>query len=346
VSGETGGPRDTARSSNRSPTTISLIVPIGQDVPGFERCLASLARLEPPPSEIIAVVDGDDPAVADSADAIGATVLKRPLSGGPAIARNLGARSARGDILFFVDSDVELPEDTIGRVSEIFEGNPDLAGLFGSYDAEPAERDFISQYRNLLHHYVHQHARTEASTFWAGCGAVLRSVFEEVGGFDEAYPVPCIEDIELGSRIRRAGHRIRLVKDLQVKHLKRWRPGNMLATDLFHRAVPWTRLMLHEGRLLNDLNVKTNDRMSVLLAWSMLPVIVAGLVWPPAFAAAVVIGALLLIFNRELYRFYLEHRGIGFALRSVVLHWIYLMTCGLGFALGAVRHATTARRHR
>jgi GT2 family glycosyltransferase len=320
-------------------------VPIGGDVPEFERCLASLARLDPQPSEIIAVVDGEDPEVADAAVAIGATVFKRPLSGGPAIARNLGARSARGDILFFVDSDVELSKDTIARVSDLFQCNPDVAGLFGSYDSDPAERDFFSQYRNLLHHYVHQHARTEASTFWAGCGAVLRSVFEEVGGFDEAFPVPCIEDIELGSRIRRAGYRIRLVKDLHVKHLKRWRPGNMLATDLLRRAVPWTRLMLHEGRLLNDLNVRTNDRMSVVLAWSILPLLIAGVMWLPVLAAAVVAGLLLLILNRELYRFYLEHRGVAFALRSVVLHWVFLMTCGLGFALGTVRHAATARRH-
>lgn len=344
MSGATGGPPDTG-SSQVNPPTISLIVPVGGDVPEFERCFAGIARLDPPPTEVIAVLDGDDPAVANSADEIGATVLVRSLSGGPAIARNLGARSARGDILFFVDADVELPRDTVGRITGIFERNPDLSGLFGSYDAEPAEGDFFSQYRNLLHHYVHQHSRTEASTFWAGCGAILRPVFEEVGGFDETYPVPCIEDIELGSRLRRAGHNILLAKDLQVKHLKRWRPGNMLATDLLRRAVPWTRLMLHEGRLLNDLNVKTNDRLSVSLAWSILPGIVAGFLWPPAFVAAAVTGGLLLILNRDLYRFYLELRGVTFALRSIFWHWVYLLTCGLGFALGAVRHAVmTGRR--
>ena len=65
-----------------------------------------------------------------------------------------------------------------------------------------------------------------------------------MGGHDERYRRPCIEDIELGYRLRDAGHEIRLCRDLQVKHLKRWRLGDMLTTDLLKRAVPWTRLML------------------------------------------------------------------------------------------------------
>jgi GT2 family glycosyltransferase len=335
-----GMTKDEESPESGMPSAISLIVPVGGDTSSFERCLATISRLDPPPLEVIVVLDGDDPSISKAADAIGAVVLMRSKSGGPAIARNLGARSARGDILFFADADVELPADTVRRIADCFAENPDLAGLFGSYDTEPAEPDFFSQYRNLLHHYVHQNAHTEASTFWAGCGAVRRSVFYEVGGFDEEYPVPCIEDIELGSRIRRAGYQIRLVKDLQVKHLKRWRPANMLATDLFRRAVPWTRLMLHEGQLLNDLNVKTNDRLSVALAWSLVPPLAAGPLWTPLLGAAAVISGLLLYLNRDLYRFFRKHRGFKFAIGAVFWHWLYLLICGLGFGLGVIRHKT------
>ena len=77
----------------------------------------------------------------------------------------------------------------------------------------PRLQGVVSQYRNLLHHFVHQHGNSEASTFWAGCGAIRRSVFEEMGGFDEQrFPTPSIEDIELGYRLRQAGHRILLDK--------------------------------------------------------------------------------------------------------------------------------------
>ena len=36
--------------------------------------------------------------------------------------------------------------------------------------------------RNLFHHFQHQHSDTEAFTFWAGCGAIRKEVFEEMGG--------------------------------------------------------------------------------------------------------------------------------------------------------------------
>ena len=41
-------------------------------------------------------------------------------------------------------------------IAEDFVRDPELAAVFGSYDDEPAWRTFISQYKNLMHHYVHQ----------------------------------------------------------------------------------------------------------------------------------------------------------------------------------------------
>src|SRR5947207_1321887 len=83
-----------------------------------------------------------------------------------------------------------------------------LTALIGSYDESPLSAGFVSQYRNLLHCYTHQNGRREASTFWAGCGAMRRDRFVHHAGFDERYRYPSIEDIELGVRLRQAGERI------------------------------------------------------------------------------------------------------------------------------------------
>ncbi len=154
----------------------------------------------------------------------GATVFQMPRQSGPAAARNLGAEKARGEILFFVDADVIVRNDTIARVAADFQLNPDIGALFGSYDESPAGRNFLSQYKNLYHHFVHQQSSTTAVTFWAGCGAIRREVFISVGGYNHRrYSKPSIEDIELGYRMRAAGHSIFLDKEIQVKHLKQWR---------------------------------------------------------------------------------------------------------------------------
>lgn len=168
----------------------------------------------------------------------GVEVIQLTQQCGPASARNRGARHASGSIFLFVDADVVVQRDTLSRAVAFFRARPDIAAVFGSYDDAPAEMNFVSQYKNLQHHFVHQRAAPEAATFGAGCGAVRREAFEAVGGFDaKRYPQPSVEDIELGYRLRRMGCEIALDRGLQVKHLKRWTFFSLLRTDIFNRAL-------------------------------------------------------------------------------------------------------------
>ena len=80
----------------------------------------------------------------------------------------------------FVDADVVMPPGGLGLIAEDFRRDPELAAVFGSYDDTPAWTTFISQYKNLMHHYVHQTSSESAATFWAGCGAVRKTVFRGV----------------------------------------------------------------------------------------------------------------------------------------------------------------------
>ena len=329
-----------------APRDVSLIVPVGGGAPAWSRCAGSLARLDPAPGEIVAVIDGANEELADKAAEIGARVVVLEERGGPARARNRGAQVARGEILFFVDSDIEVPVDLAAQVAELCSANGEPTAVIGSYDDTPGDPGFLSQYRNLLHHFVHQHGRELASTFWSGCGAIRRSTFQKLGGFDESYRNPSIEDIELGARLLRAGHTIRLAKELQVKHLKRWRLGDMLTTDLWRRAVPWTELMLGEGQMVNDLNVKIRDRASVLLAFMPLIALLGAWFWPPLLGAGALATILVAGLNGALLRFFLRQRGPLFTLGVLPLYWVYLLICGLGFAIGLLRHLLRRLRRR
>ena len=218
-----------------------MIVPVNNGGLEFVKCMLCLLDASPAPGEIIVVSDGDEDNSWREAQKPGVRVIREPVSGGPAKARNRGAGEATGDILLFIDADVAVPPGLIGQVTEIFRREPDLAAVIGSYDDEPGAGDFFSRYKNLFHHFTHQQANSQASTFWGACGAIRREIFLAAGGFDENYRKPCIEDIELGYRLTAAGHRIKLVKSLQVKHLKRWGWLSLLKADFFQRALPWTR---------------------------------------------------------------------------------------------------------
>ena len=319
-----------------SPLTVAVIVPVYNGGKRFRASLESIRQAVPPPDEIIVIGDGDTDGSSQYAEAAGVTVYRFPQPGGPGRARNLGAAKAISDLLFFVDADVTIPENVIERVRDIFDRDTDVAAIIGSYDDQPGESNFLSQYRNLLHHYVHQNGREEASTFWGACGAIRRKVFLAMGGFDETYLTPSIEDIELGYRLTRAGHRIRLCKSLQVKHWKRWTIGSMLRADFFQRAVPWTQLIHRHRGFVNDLNIGISGRVSVMLACGLLGAVLLAPWQPNVLVSAAGMGLILFTLNVRLYRFFLEQRGLRFAALAIPWHWFYFLYSGIAFVLGTV----------
>ena len=171
------------------------------------------------------------------------------------------------------------------------DGDARIDAVFGCYDDFPGSPNLLSQYKNLFHRFVHQYASADACTFWSGCGAVRKSAFESVGGFDER--APSIEDIDLGVRLRKAGRRIRLDKSLEGSHLKTWRLGNLIRCDVIDRGIPWTRLILRERDLPTDLNLTMGQRLSAVLTCLMLCVTLVGSWWHPALAALPLVAVLI-----------------------------------------------------
>jgi len=252
---------------------------------------------------------------------------------GPAYGRNRGAEAASGDILLFIDADITVHRDTLSLVEQEFLQDPQLDALFGSYDDQPPAPGTASQFKNLLHHYVHHQGNEKAFTFWAGCGAIRKEAFRKSGGFDESYDTPSIEDIELGYRLRRAGCRIRLRPHILVTHLKAWSLSGMIRTDIFARAVPWTRLILKEGMIPADLNIDKKARLSALLTWLMIFSLVAMLISRYFFIGVIDFFLLVILVNNRLYRFFLRRRGISFMIASVFLHMFYLLYSSAVFTI-------------
>lgn len=268
------------RQDEAATPRVSVVIPACDAGRYLERSLGDLARSIVAPLETIVVDDGSADDTAAVARAHGATVV--PSGGvrlGPARAQNVGAAAARGDILFFIDADVCVHPDTVARVCDSFALDPELDALIGSYDDSPGSPDFLSQYKNLMHCFVHQTGREKASTFWSGCGAIRRSVFMEHSGFEEGYGRPAIEDIDLGYRMRMADRKILLDRNLLVKHLKRWTFWNLVKTDVLDRGVPWTELILRSQNMPNDLNVQLSQRVSVALALLIVAMCGAGAIY-------------------------------------------------------------------
>jgi glycosyltransferase involved in cell wall biosynthesis len=319
---------------------LSVIVPVHNGGKPLARCLEALSESTRRPEEILVVDDGSTDDSGALAERHGAVVVRVPGGpAGPAVGRNLGAQRSRGDVLVFIDADVAVHPDALARIAGYFDADPGLSALFGSYDDDPPAPGIVSRYKNLLHHHVHQNARPEASTFWAGCGAVRRAPFLACGGFDgDAYPVPSIEDIDLGVRLRRAGHRIRCCPDVLGTHWKRWTFASWLHCDIFRRASPWTRLILREGSMPDDLNLGFRFRLSAVAALAALALAAIGPWFPAAWVGSGTALATVAVCHAGLLRLLSARGGPMFALAGLGLHLLYLLYSSATFAAIAVPH--------
>jgi len=286
--------------------TLSVVIPATDGRVTLERAVGAVQRATAGPEELV--------------------VVDRPRHLGPAAARNLGSREAGGDVLVFIDADVEVHEDVFVRIRSAFDGDTGLAAMFGSYDDDPGPGGIISDFRNLLHHHVHHQNAGIATTFWAGLGAIRRDVFLELGGFDEnrdeaRLPFASIEDIELGMRLHSGGGRILLNPAIQGKHLKEWTLLSMTETDLLRRGVPWLRLVLENRSGASSLNLGWPHRIAT--AASLL--FVVGLMRRKFWLAGGSL-ALVIVLDRQFYALLLRRRGGGALAAGVPLHVLHRLT--------------------
>jgi glycosyltransferase involved in cell wall biosynthesis len=314
--------------------TISVIMPAFRAealLPGvLEPLMGMLARGEV--AEVIVVDDQSPDATAEVARSLGARVLVTPQNGGPGVARNLAAAAAVGEVLWFVDSDVIAWPDGAKRLKAAF-ADPTVAAVFGSYDETPAGASWFSRYKNLMHRYYHQTARRTARTFWAGCGAVRAEMFRKVGGFDVAtYRVPSIEDIELGYRIHAAGGVICVDPGLLGKHLKVWTMRNSIHTDIFRRALPWSRLMIAREGLGDDLNTSQAERLRAVLAGLVLLSVLSGPFAPGYWWLPLALFVMAVAANARLFAFFVRHLGFARALAAMLYHQVYYVYSAGAFA--------------
>lgn len=325
--------------------TVSVVMPVYNGLRYLRQSLPPLlANRDAELLEVLVVDDGSTDGSGDFARECGARVISSGTRLGPASARNVAAREARGEVVLFVDADITVRANTVGQVIQAFP-DPQTVAVFGSYDDTAAERSFGSLYMNLRHHYVHQQPSENAQTFWAGLGAVRRDAFLEVEGFDaERYPIPSIEDIDLGRRLRAAGGRIRRLPGIQATHLKRWSIRDVIHTDIVCRGLPWARLMIAYPGAFTDLNVRTGERLKAGLALALLlsasaAVVGVGPMWLPVmlFVAATVV-------NRKLTVVFARAGGWWFAMRGMLFHQLYYLYSGGLYVVSALRYRVGLER--
>ena len=324
---------------------ISLIMPVYNGVDMIRKSLPPLLAMKGRREilEVTVVDDGSTDETVSVARSMGANVITSGGRLGPGGARNIAAKSAQGNVLWFVDADVVVYEDCARVLQEAFRSGNAVA-IFGSYDDKPLATNFLSQYKNLVHHYYHQLSDTNASTFWSGCGAVRRKLFLQLGGFDVGqFKHPSIEDIELGYRIVDAGEKVRLLPELQCTHLKEWRFINLVHTEIFRRAIPWSRLILSREKMETSLNVSVSERIRAVLAGVLLLCITGAVAGAVSFAWPMIVGLITFLLNFKLAEVFFKRKGFFFCVGGLLFHQLYYLYSSAAFAWALLERVWTGR---
>ncbi|MBI4317622.1 MAG: glycosyltransferase family 2 protein [Chloroflexi bacterium] len=316
---------------------MSVIIPVHNGEQTLEECLRAVFQSDYPRFEVIVVDDRSTDRSTAIAGEFPCHLVRSERRGGAAEARNVGARKSQGEVLFFTDCDVFVQHDTIGKLITQLREQPASSAVFGSYTAETRSSNFFSRYKNLVHHFTHQTACEDATTFWAGCGAIEDGAFFGVGGFDPADTDGAdVEDIALGYRLVRAGHKIRVARDAQVIHAKHYTFVGLLRSDVMHRAVPWTKLMIQQRIWRNDLNTRWENLLSTGTAFGLLMFLILSVASPPYLAALPLLLALFAYLNRQLFGLFRKRNGSIFLLEGMAMTLLYYVYCVIGMVLGVL----------
>ena len=182
---------------------FSVIIP-NLNTPVLNKTINSLIAqsLIPELFEIIVVGRDDIQAMAPNSRVL-FDVTERPFS--PAEARNRGAQHALGEFLVFLDADCICPPDWLGTLDQLLESREfDMVG--GGVGTTTDNYWTLSDNLSMFHEFMSWQPAGHRSCFPSLNLAIRRSAFESVGGFDQSYPVPSGEDMELTQRLAKAGY--------------------------------------------------------------------------------------------------------------------------------------------
>lgn len=325
----------------------TIVMPCFGDGPFLRRALEAIAPAVAAGHQLILVDDGSPRPFAPPLPP-GAELVVRSTNGGPAAARNDGVRLARHEVVVFVDADVIVRADTVDRLAAHLRRKDGPDAVFGAYDALPTHPSLVSRWRNLLHHHTHRTGDSNAETFWAGCGAVRRSAFDRVGGFDAArFPSPSVEDIDFGYRLRDVGGRILLDPTIESTHLKAWTLADVIRTDVFRRAVPWARLLAGRRRGTRALNVGGLQRFAgvasvvAFAAAAMIPFVGETYRWATSGVVLAGLGMMMFV-NAGFFGLLRRSGGIPLLAVGVLLQWMFYVYGSAAFAYGTLVPAKRA----
>jgi len=194
----------------------SVVIPTYNEAEDIRRTLDSLVAQTYPHREIIVVDESTDatPAIVLEYAARGVRLLRPAQNRGRCGARNVGIRSARGDVVVILNADVFPPPDFLERIIRHYERGADYVLV----ESRVANTEFLlPRYMQAMHEATYRGAEWIEWTEGYSC---RREAALDVGLFPEdvPIPIPAGEDAYFGARMARKYRKV-IDRSIVVPHV-------------------------------------------------------------------------------------------------------------------------------
>jgi glycosyltransferase involved in cell wall biosynthesis len=212
---------------------ISIIVPffykekklIGVDTPNFDllsfnKCLSAIFKLKYKNYEVILVSDNSSQSSIELTKKYPCKLVKLKNNNGAANARNQGAKLASGQILVFLDSDVEIKDNSLTIINNYNNIKNNEGILQGVYSHKPnynSMTQYVHSYQ-CYHVFFETKKKKYTETLCTCFVAIKKKYFFKVKGFNSNFSGAETEDLDLGYRLMAKNHKIQLEKKLRTIH--------------------------------------------------------------------------------------------------------------------------------
>ena len=321
----------------------SLVIPVRNGRETIRRCLESVADIRDAPGsqleEIIVVDDKSTDGTPEIVREFGVTLIEGDGTG-PGGARNIGWRTARSPLVWFVDADCVAAPDALENLLLILDDDEHVrvAGVGGSYDNALPE----SLLATLIHEeIVARHERMPARVDFLATFNVLyrRSALESAGGFDPRYRKA--QDAELAYRLIESGRELRFTRASRVAH---HHPTSLRAYLRTQSSQGYWRVFLHmrhPAPSSGDSYASRIDLCQPPLAAMSVPALLA-IALPHGWTIPAAIVAILLLMQAPMTFAILARTRRAALLLFAPLGFVRAYARALGMSVGGV-HALTRR---
>lgn len=326
--------------------TVRIIIPCHGDASTINECLEHVIRSKCHGAFTVVVVNDQPGADLNYLSTkFGVQIRQSTNPGSAARARNLGAADAHEDILVFIDADVMVEPGAITALIEpIITHQADAA--VGNYSSAIAGLDFLQAYKQLYIHHVYSRKRGAITAeFWTALGAVSRSAFILIGGFDEQYCGAGGEDTDLGLRLSAKSFRIMAVPHAAGIHKRSLSLPKLVMNDFRKGVLTIFNSWVKHNPLRNNRHASRADVSAVALAGvAALAMLMGLLLLSPSWLYTGLLTLVLYVLSRlQLLRIFFE-RGTLFGLTSLVLQFTLDIVRGLSVITGTLKALLTLQQ--